>query len=333
MNSMADIRKIAASGKVGEADVLALRRAMYGNDHVIDAAEANALFDLNDAADGTCSAWPAFFIEAITDYCVHQSEPAGYVSDDMAGWLIAKVSHSGVVKTATELELLVKVMEASRTVPARLEEFALKQVHEAVMTGEGLTRAGLKLEPGQLGEPEVSLLRRILYACGGDTGASISRAEAELLFDINDAASSSDNHPSWRELFVKAIANYLMAARVGVSPSREEALRREKWLDQESTGVIGILSGALSSGLRGLREDNWQDVRDNRQTVAARRHNRFVSDTAMAELVTEDEAAWLVERINRDGDLHDAEKALLQFIKRESPDIHPGLKPLLDRVA
>lgn len=250
---MADIRKIAASGKVGEADVLALRRTMYGNDHVIDAAEANALFELNDAADGTCPAWPAFFVEAITDYCVYQTEPAGYVTDEMAGWLIAKFSRCGVVKTATELELLIKVMETSRIVPVRLEEFALKQVHEAVMTGDGATRSGERLEPGQIGEPEVSLLRRILYACGGETGASISRAEAELLFDINDAASSSDNHPSWRELFVKAIANYLMAARVGVSPIREEALRREKWLDQESTGVLGILSSALSSGLRGFR--------------------------------------------------------------------------------
>jgi hypothetical protein len=53
----------------------------------------------------------------------------------------------------------------------------------------------------------------------------------------------------------------------------------------------------------------------------------------MAEQVNASEADWLVERINHDGELHDAEKALLLFIKRESPDIHPGLKPLLDRVA
>jgi hypothetical protein len=47
----------------------------------------------------------------------------------------------------------------------------------------------------------------------------------------------------------------------------------------------------------------------------------------LAEQVNASEADWLVERINHDGELHDAEKALLLFIKRESPDIHPGLKP------
>jgi hypothetical protein len=33
-----------ARGTVTDQDVLALRRAMYGNDHLIDRAEAEALF-------------------------------------------------------------------------------------------------------------------------------------------------------------------------------------------------------------------------------------------------------------------------------------------------
>lgn len=49
------------------------------------------------------------------------------------------------------------------------------------------------------------------------------------------------------------------------------------------------------------------------------------------EVVTEDEASWLVDRIGRDGVLHENEKVLLRFIREDSPNIHPALKPLMDK--
>jgi len=45
------------------------------------------------------------------------------------------------------------------------------------------------------------------------------------------------------------------------------------------------------------------------------------------------EAAWLAERIGRDGVLHENEKALLKFLKEESPNIDGALQPLLDKVS
>ena len=329
MNMSADIRAIAADGRITDADVLALRRAMYGNDHVIDQAEAEALFALNDAADGTCAAWPDFFAEAITDYCVHQTKPEGYVSDDMAQWLISKVSASGRVKTATELETIIKVMEAAREVPQAIETFAIRQVHEAVMTGEGVTRSGGQLQPGQIGVAEVELLRRILYAAGGDNGLAISRAEAELLFDINDAVSDKAQHPAWADLFVKANVNYLMSARLHHPVGREESLRREAWLDDREVSIGDFFGRALSGGLRGIVDAYRHDTEAE---LSSRNLQRSLAIGA-SEPVDEAEAGWLAERINRDGELHDAEKALLMFIKQESPDIHPALKPLLNRVA
>jgi len=329
MNAVAAINEMIGRGTVTDEDVLALRRAMYGNDHLIDRAEAEELFRLNDVAEGTCHAWPDFFAEAITDFCVHQTEPHGYVTEDMAQWLIAHVSASGRVKTATELEALIKVMEAAREVPAVLEEFAIKQVHEAVLHGGGVTRSGLTLKPGQIGRGEVELLRRILYAAGGDNGLAISRREAELLFDINDAVADKAQDPAWADLFVKANANYLMAAQLHSPVSRADALRREKWLDNTGTSVGDYFGRILSGGLRGFLDA----VRHDGHAQMEQRNQQRTQDIAMAEMVNKGEADWLVERINRDGDLHDAEKALLLFIKRESPDIHPGLKPLLERVA
>jgi hypothetical protein len=329
MNAVACINDMIARGTVTDEDVLVLRRAMYGNDHVIDRAEAEALFRLNDAADGACNAWPDLFCEAMVDFCVRQSEPHGYVSDDMAEWLIARVSASGRVKTATEMEALIKVMETAREVPQVLEDFAIKQVHEAVLNGGGVTRSGEALEPGQIGRGEVELLRRILYAAGGDKGLSISRREAELLFDINDAVADKSQDPAWADLFVKANANYLMAAQLHAPVSRADALRREAWLDDTDTSVGDYFGRILSGGLRGFLDA----VRHDSDALMEQRNQQRSQDMSMAEQVNASEADWLVERINHDGELHDAEKALLLFIKRESPDIHPGLKPLLDRVA
>jgi hypothetical protein len=265
----------------------------------------------------------------MVDFCVRQSEPHGYVSDDMAQWLIARVSASGRVKTATEMEALIRVMEAAREVPPVLEDFAIKQVHEAVLHGGGVTRSGETLEPGQIGRGEVELLRRILYAAGGDNGLSISRREAELMFDINDAVADTSVDPAWADLFVKVNVNYLLSTQLHHPMSREEALRREEWLNETDVNIGDFFSSILAGGLRGILDAYLSGDEDE----IKRRNQSRATDIAAAAPVTETEADWLVERINRDGDLHDAEKALLLFIKRESPDIHPGLKPMLERVA
>ena len=52
-----------------------------------------------------------------------------------------------------------------------------------------------------------------------------------------------------------------------------------------------------------------------------------------AEGVSHEEARWLVERIGRDGMFDPAEQALIRFLKVESPQIHPVLRPLMDAIA
>ena len=175
MISQHDIERMTSAGQISEEDVLLMRREMFGDDYRISTEEAEALFKLNDACDGVCNSWSDFFVEAIVDYVSGQSEPKGYVGDAHADWLIEKVSVSGVVKTATELEMIVKLMEKSHQVPEQLEVFAMEQVKNAVLSGEGVTRAGEELEPGHIGRAEVELLRRILYACGSDDSAAISK--------------------------------------------------------------------------------------------------------------------------------------------------------------
>src|SRR5262249_2932840 len=153
-------------------------------------------------------AWPVFFIEAVTDYIVNQAEPEGYLTTDGAKWLLARVAKDGVVTRKTDLDLVVNVLHRSRWSPVSLSAFALPQLKRAVAEGEGPLRSGqTTTEPGVISEPEVELVRRVLYAFGGDGNVAVTRDEADVLFDINDAIADPDANEAWTDLFVKAVTN------------------------------------------------------------------------------------------------------------------------------
>lgn len=321
------INEVASTGTIGEADVLRLRRDVFG-DGFVSEADADGLFFLNDRCEWSTAQWPQFFVEALTDYVVHQAQPEGYVSKDNASWLMDRIASDGRVKSATELELLIKVLEAASSSPEELVGFALNEVKQAVLTGDGAVANGRQLQVGVIGETEVQLLRRILYAFGGDGGLAITRSEAEILFDLNDATVAAANHPSWSDLFVKAVANFMLAASGYRVPNREVALRRESWLDEQKDGGVGsFMSSMLSGGLRGILDSYRQ------QDPAAARNEAVAAAISQAEKLTEDEARWLRERMGRDGVLHENEKALLRFIRDEAAEVHPLLKPLIEQAA
>jgi hypothetical protein len=131
------VARVKSTGKVTAVDILAARRAVYGNDGAIDPHEIEGLFAVDEAAREADPAWSMLLVEAGTDYIVHQQQPSGYVDEANADWLIARIGKDGVVKTATELELLVKVLEAAQSSPERLVKFALRQVQSAVVDEPG----------------------------------------------------------------------------------------------------------------------------------------------------------------------------------------------------
>lgn len=61
------------------------------------------------------------------------------------------------------------------------------------------------LADGVIDEHEVKQLREVLYADG-----KIDKEEAEFIFELNDAVSGKNNHPSWDMLFVDAITSFLL---------------------------------------------------------------------------------------------------------------------------
>jgi hypothetical protein len=303
------LERMSAAGRITAEDVLTMRRQVFA-DGVVEAHEAEWLFALNDACHDCPPEWREFFVEALVDYTVHQAEPHGYVSPENADWLVDRISLGGKVETPGEFELLVRTLEQARSSPDNLAGFALAQIRRGVAEGDG-----------RVGKAEVKALRRILYASGGAGNIAVTRAEAEALFDINDKTRAAGNDPAWAELFVKAIANHLLAGHGHAVPPREEALARARWLDEPRGGFFSSMANGLSSLWQGYREPDEEDARVERQLSAIR----------SAERIDAGEADWLATRLGRYGDLRDHEIALIRFLAEESPDIDPALHPLLER--
>jgi hypothetical protein len=323
------VDEIIRRGSVKDADVLRLRAAFYENG-IIGPEEADTLFEINDACAVQDQSWADFFVEAITDHVVNTAQPEGYLTHENAAWLIERIGRDHKVQTKTELDLLVNVLDKARWSPASLVSYALDQVKHAVITGEGPLRSGKALEKGTITEGEVELLRRILYAFGGDGNVAITRAEAEILFAINDATDNGTLNPAWTDLFVKAITNVLMASSGYAVPSREEALRSEAWLgsrgDLSPGQMLRAMVGASVDSVRAAYHEQTGEER------ALARLERQRIEIITNEEVTEGEAHWLADRIAGDGRLTANEAALLEYLKMESPKIHPVLWELVARI-
>lgn len=327
----APVAGLTSKNRINADDVTMLRREVFA-DGVVTRGEAEALFALDQTAREKCQEWAPFFVEAVTDYIVHQEKPEGYISQENADWLVRAISRDGMVDSRTELELLVHVLEEAKSSPCQLSAYALEQVAHAVIDGKGPLMRGSGLAPGKVTRAEVDLLRRILYAYGGDGNIAITKAEAEILFRINDQTEAADNDPSWNDLFVKAIANYVMCSAGYEPPTREAALRHESFLEHAEPHIGSFFSRMVSGGLAGILEA-YHSPGDIEAEWEAK--NRAAEALARrAETIDAGEAKWLAEHVG-DGKrpLRDNERALLTLIKHASPEIHPALRPLLDKVA
>lgn len=313
---------IHRNDRMNEDDVLKIQRA-FGRDLTFTPIEADALFDLNRVSDKPES-WAPYFTSVLAAYVDDREAPQDYVSKSSASWLINKISEDGIVETETELKLLLNVLKTAHYVPDTLQKFALDQVRLAVMSGQGVV-AGKMLTPGIIGEAEVDLLRRVLYAGSGKGGIGITRVEAETLFALNDATSGKANHSSWLTLFVHAVANYLMVIGAPAVPSPEEAFHRENWLNQDAA-TFG------RSFFRSFKSLFDQRLEDKHADGSGGYTNLKTDQVARAEQIDLSEAQWLIDRLFADGQQDDNETALLRFIKDECPDIDAALQPYVKAI-
>ncbi len=315
-------------GRVDARDVMDMRQSVFANG-VLCKDEAISLLAVHANCTDKCPEWDVFFVEALSDFLVDSVEPAGYVNDKQAKWLMSAISRSGNVASRTELELLITVLEKSKRSPETLSASALSQVAAAILHQKG-PLADQNRRLGVITARDVELLRRVLYAFGGEGSIGITKSEAEILFQLNDKSLETENDPAWSDLFVKAIANYMMAVSSYAVPTREEALRREEWLNKQGESR-SFFTRMMADGLKGIISSYLAPT--GTEAAFAERNAKFERDEKTASAINQSEAHWLVERMNKDGYIRSNEKMLLSFFKKESQSIHPELQPLLAMVA
>jgi hypothetical protein len=301
--------RAVTDGVIAPEEILALRREGWSNG-TIEADEAEALFLANDALRDPSPEWVDFFVEALTEYALASSSPRGYISQMMADTLVARISRDGQVDSMAELELIVRLLEKAVDVPTSLKDFALRQIESTVLTGSGPTRRGELTEDG-INALEAGLLRRMIFAAGGDRPAAVSQAEAAMLFRLKDVTLGRANVAEWKNLFVQGVANFLLASAHDQLPA-DRAAELEHFMAVRGTGQGGVL-GIIGKMARSDVGDSFSTARQGRMGSP----DHF-ADMARSARLDSAEKDWLLDQLTRSPDSDDYEKALVAFIVEET---------------
>ncbi len=328
---MAKLADEIESHGVDADEVLRLRQEVF-RDGVVDREEAKLLFYLNESTGlGNDEAWYDFFVEALSFFFVHKQQPEGYLSDQDADFLVEHITHDGKIDEATEFGLLVNVVHRLRECPEKVIVLALEGVKETVLGGGSVLFGPKRRRPGVIDPADVDIIRIVVFASGSGGSLTITQREAELIFDLNNRTVEKENAPEWQKLFVQTIANYLMFPRGAPAvPDREEADRRERWLEERrGTGsFLKEYAGSFNPYIVGGTVSSMRAEKGEKEEEEARAEQLAKVEAFARESIDEAEASWLIDHIKRDGILHENERALLAFVKENSPRIHPTLEPL-----
>jgi hypothetical protein len=240
--------------RINASDVVSLLREVYP-EGVRGRNEAEALIAFDREFSDPAPEWRGFMAEAVADHLLRRSEPLGVITHEKATWLIRTIAPSGRISTLGGVEALLRTIQLADELPVALISFLIRAFRRDIIAGEGAIVQGRAHFSRVLDAADVVLLRRILEAGAGP----ISSEEAEALFDLHDAVAGSENHPSFGDLFFRAITNFLQSASGSEAASRKDALVREPRRDA-GNAIAAEYAAWLSSRI----------MRDGRPTAAER---------------------------------------------------------------
>ena len=162
---------------------------------------------------------------------------------------------SAPLATATEPAAL----EASRISCKDTAAFALAVVRDGVITGEGPTTRGRVHFSRTLDAADAAWCVRILTAAAVDH-EPISRAEAEALFEIDEAAAERSDNGRFEDLLAKAVVHHAASVSGFAVPPRTVALSVEtsieSWAPTQAANVDTEVLEWIASQMRGKRRSN-----------------------------------------------------------------------------
>jgi hypothetical protein len=164
---------------------------------------------------------------------------------------------------------LASPLESSALEPSEIEPskiscrdtaaLALNIVRDGVITGEGPTTKGRVHFSRALDADDAAWCARILTATAVDD-QPVSRAEAEALFEINEAAAERSDDGRFDDLLAKAVVHHAASASGLPVPPRTVALSPEtaieSWAPVRNANVDGEVLEWIASQMRGNRRRN-----------------------------------------------------------------------------
>ncbi len=330
--------ELIAKGSITEDDVLRLRREVW-RDGVVSPNEVDAVFRLDQACASKDATWTRFYVDALAEYFVWRAEPRKYVSEENARFLLDRILRDGKVDGESELELLINVVHWSISCPEELAMLALDTVRRSILE-PATAPYGSNRPPAVIGAGDVEIIRKIIYAPGSPGGLTVTRAEAELMFELHNATAGEENAPGWGTLFRQAIANFLMFPRgAPVAPSAEKALALERFrAKKRNIGEILKDAGRTAAGMGKAAARGDVPVREAAAAIldpyddagSWERLDKEAKDALKREAIDKGEAEWLMRQMAADGQLHEHERALLAFIKENATRIDPLLQKAIE---
>ncbi len=298
---------------VSSDDIAALRQALWAQTK-IGSGDVSALFAAKDRLGAIDPLFSELLQEAVLHFALKQDWPRNFLSDANATLLIDLTTKDGRIDAEAEFELLVRIAEQAENTPASFKDFLCKEIETAVLTGQGITRAGTTLAAGVVDAADVDYLRRLIFAPGAGGSLKVSAEEAEMLFRIKDATLAAPNDAGWKTLFVQAVANHMMAHADYVPRTIEVAARQDAFLADTTPQIgrfLGRVAGAFgtSAFTKFFAKDEAED-----------------HDAAVAKdlELTVEESAWLKRQVAHDGKTDELEKALLAFLVDEVAPLPEG---------
>src|SRR6202049_670424 len=136
---------------------------------------------------------------------------------------------------------------------------ALTVVRDGVITGEGPTTKGRVHFSRALDADDAAWCARILTATAVEH-QPVSRAEAQALFEIDDAAAERSDEGRFDDLLAKAVVHHAASASGLPVPPRTVALSPEtaieSWAPTKAVGVDAEVLEWIASQMRGKRRGN-----------------------------------------------------------------------------
>src|ERR1700742_1341441 len=148
----------------------------------------------------------------------------------------------------------IAVLEPSNISCRNTAALALAVVRDGVITGEGPTTRGRVHFSRALDADDAAWCARILTASAVEH-QPVSRAEAEALFEINNAATERSDEGRFDDLLAKAVPHHAASVSGLPVPPRTVALSPdtsiESWAPTQSAGVDSEVLAWIAAQMRG----------------------------------------------------------------------------------